>query len=119
MPRKAMESLTESMFYVLLALCGGPMCGIDIAADIEARTGGRVQLGPATLYTILAKFEQEKYIKEVKVEGRRRTYEITEKGREAYRAELARLHRCITDAESASRRVVDAHGAVGEQEEII
>lgn len=116
MPRKAMESLTESMFYVLLALCRGPMCGIDIAADIEGRTGGRVQLGPATLYTVLAKFEQEKYIKEIKVEGRRRTYEITEKGRAAYRAELARLHHCITDAELASRRVADAHGA-GEAQE--
>ncbi len=116
MPRKAMESLTESMFYVLMALCGGPMCGIDIAAAVERLTGGRLQIGPATLYTVLAKFEQEKYIKEVKVEGRRRTYEITEKGREAYRAELARLHRCIMDAESASRCVADAHNAMGEQE---
>lgn len=116
MPRKAMESLTESMFYVLLALCGGPMCGIDIAADIEARTGGRVQLGPATLYTVLAKFEQEKYIKEIKVDGRRRTYEITEKGRAAYRAELARLHQCIADAELAARCVADAQNTMGEQE---
>lgn len=116
MPRKAMESLTESMFYVLLALCRGPMCGTDVAEEIERCTAARVQLGPATLYTVLAKFEQEKYIKEIKVDGRRRTYEITEKGRVAYRAELARLHRCITDAELASRCVADPRNVIGEQE---
>lgn len=29
MPKKAMESLTESMFYVLMALMRRPMCGIE------------------------------------------------------------------------------------------
>jgi len=94
-----METLTESMFYVLMALCAGPMCGIDIAEWIEKRTDGRVRMGPATLYTILAKFESEKYIREVAVEGRRRTYTVTGKGSEAYTAELARLRRCVADAE--------------------
>ena len=101
MPRKAMELLTESMFYVLMALSRAPMCGIDIAQDIERRTQGRVQLGPATLYTILGKFEKEKYIREIEVEGRKRTYKITEKGRAAYREELERLRHCIEDAERA------------------
>ena len=58
MPRKSMELLTESMFYVLMAFCCGPMCGIDVADCIEKKTDGRVRLGPATLYTILAKFEK-------------------------------------------------------------
>lgn len=93
-----MESLTESMFYVLMALCQGPMCGIDAASAIERRTRGRVQLGPATLYTILGKFEKEQYIQEIEVAGRKRTYRITEKGRRAYRAELERLRQCVADA---------------------
>lgn len=99
MPRKAMELLTESMFYVLLALRRAPMCGADIAGCIEELTRGRLILGPATLYTILGKFQQEKYIKEIGVEGRRRTYEITEKGRNACSAEVERLRRCLADAE--------------------
>lgn len=103
MPRKAMELLTESMFYVLMALCQGPMCGIDIAAFVEQRTGGRVQMGPATLYTILGKFEKEKYIREIQVDGRKRTYEVTNKGADAYRAELERLRRCLEDAEGCLR----------------
>ena len=99
MPRKAMESLTESMFYVLLAFRQGARCGIDVADWIEQHTRGRIRLGPATLYTILGKFESEKYIREVSVEGRKRTYTITGKGAAAFDAELQRLRQCVTDAE--------------------
>jgi len=99
MPKKAMDSLTESMFYVLMAFGNGAMCGIDIAEEIERRTRGRLRIGPATLYTILGKFEKEKYIEEISVEGRKRTYQITAKGRAAYREELERLRHCLEDAE--------------------
>ncbi len=102
MPKKAMDILTESMFYVLMALQSGPMCGIDIAQFIEKRTNGRVLMGPATLYTILGKFENEKFIRETKVEGRKRTYEITGKGADAYRQELQRLKQCVLDAEGGT-----------------
>lgn len=99
MPKKAMDILTESMFYVLMALRSGAMCGIDIAHFVEQRTGGRVLLGPATLYTILGKFQKEGYIQEILVEGRKRTYEITGKGTSAYAEELTRLKQCVADAE--------------------
>ena len=99
MPKKAMDVLTESMFYVLMAFHQGPMCGIDIVDFIDRRTRGRIQMGPATLYTILGKFEKEKYIREVSVEGRKRTYQVTDLGRSAYREELERLKQCVADAE--------------------
>ena len=99
MPKKAMEILTESMFYVLMALSKSPMCGIDIAAWITNRTRGRVSLGPATLYTVLGKFEKVGFIAETEVEGRKRTYRITAKGLTAYRTELDRLRQCIADAD--------------------
>ena len=98
MPKQALDTLTESMFYVLMALYRGEKCGIDIAAWIETKTAGRCRLGPATLYTILAKFEKEKFIRETHVEGRKRTYAITDFGRQAFREEYDRLHRCIRDA---------------------
>ena len=100
MPKHALESLTETMFYVLMALYREEKCGIDIAAWIEAQTRGRLILGPATLYTILAKFEKEKLIRDTKVEGRKRTYAITDSGRQAYREELSRLRRCLEDGET-------------------
>ncbi|MBQ8548056.1 MAG: PadR family transcriptional regulator [Lachnospiraceae bacterium] len=101
MPKKAMEILTESMFYVLMAFSKKPMCGIDVADYIEKRTMGRVVIGPATLYTILGKFEKEKWIKETEVEGRKRTYCITEKGLTAYKQEVTRLEQCVQDANDA------------------
>lgn len=103
MPKRSMEQLTESMFYVLMALECGPLCGIDAAAYVERLTGGRVAPGPATLYTILAKFEAEAYIREVEVDGRKRTYCITERGRAAYARELRRLHQCLDDAARSAR----------------
>ena len=83
-----------------VAVISGLACGIDAAAFIEQKTQGRLQIGPATLYTILGKFESERYIQEVAVDGRKRTYRITEKGRAAYQAELDRLRCCLMDAES-------------------
>lgn len=98
--KKALDGLTESMFYVLMAFLSKEMCGIDIAEFIEKKTKGRVKIGPGTLYTILARFEEENIIEETAVEGRKRTYKITDKGIELYKAELLRLKTCVIDGES-------------------
>ena len=116
MPKKSMETLTESMFYVLMALRTAPMCGTDAAEFIEKRTHGRVQMGPATLYTILAKFEKEGYIRETEVEGRKRTYAVTAKGEEAYAGEMVRLYRCVMDAEAVeTSKKKTAAGSAGQK----
>ena len=99
MPRKALENLTESMLYVLMVLGTAPMCGIEIADSIDTLTQGRLQPGPATLYTILGKFQQVGYIREVEVAGRKRTYAITSAGQQAYDQEVLRLQQCLQDAE--------------------
>ena len=101
MPKKALEGMTESMFYTILALVWGPKCGIEIAAFTEKLTKGRVQLGPGTLYTILSRFLECGYLREVATEGRKRTYALTEEGRLAYVSELGRLRQCLRDAEAA------------------
>lgn len=103
MAKKSMEILTESMFYVLMALKEKPMCGIDIAAAIERITENRVTLGPATLYTVLARFEKEGYIREIAVSGRKRTYEITPLGLHGYEEEIIRLQQCLRDAVRTER----------------
>ena len=103
MARKTMETLTEAMFYVLMALKSRPMCGIEIAAAIDKLTDDRVHIGPATLYTVLGRFEKEGYIEEIEVSGRKRTYQITQTGLHAYREELERLNRCLLDAQKLER----------------
>ncbi len=99
MAKKSMEQLTEGMFYVLMAFRDGDKCGTDVAAFIKQRTRGRVILGPGTLYTILSKFEQEGYLLEVDVDGRKRTYSITPAGVGALSAEIKRMQLCLADAE--------------------
>ena len=49
---------------------------------------------------MLNKFEEVKYIEEIAVEGRKRTYRITSRGMDAYNAELGRLTACLRDAET-------------------
>lgn len=103
MARKPLETLTESMFYVLMALRRSDLCGTDITEDVNRRTDGRVRLGPGTLYTILASFADKRLIEEVALEGRKRTYHITAKGIETYEDELSRLKRSVADAVEAAR----------------
>ena len=91
MAKEPLRTLTEPMFYVLLSLLRQERCGTEIMQYTDDTTAGRVMLGPGTLYTILAKFQEERLIEEVSVEGRKRTYRITERGRALYRAELDRL----------------------------
>lgn len=91
--------LTEPMFYVLMSFLHKDMCGIEITEFVQTRTRGRVKLGPGTLYTLLGKFLEEKMIREVEVQGRKRTYRITDKGRAAYQEEVERLRACLNDAE--------------------
>ncbi len=99
MSKKTLELLTETMFYVLMALRTRELCGTEIADYIRVKTDGRISIGPGTLYTILSKFLVEKLIKEVDVSGRKRTYAITPSGRTAFNDELKRLKLCVADAE--------------------
>ena len=66
---------------------------------MDNATAGRVPLGPGTLYTILAKFQEEELIRETAVEGRKRTYAITDRGRALFRQELSRLKLCVADGD--------------------
>lgn len=90
MPREKFRTLTEQMFYVLL--CLNTECyGLDILDRIPAMTNGRVTVGSGTLYNLLEQFLDAGMIVETKVEGRKRTYLITEKGKEMLDVEYSRI----------------------------
>jgi len=90
MPRAKFQTLTEQMFYILLCL-KEECCGMDIMDRVPAMTAGRVNVGSGTLYNLLDQFQEENMIRETKVEGRRRSYILTGKGREALETEYRRL----------------------------
>ncbi len=96
MARKKFETLTEQMFYVLLCLYD-ECCGMDIMDQVEKMTQGRVNVGSGTLYNLLEQFSEEKMIIETKVEGRKRSYLITEKGKEMLEREYLRLKKQAED----------------------
>ena len=101
MAREKFHTLTEQMFYILLCLTK-EQCGTDLMSAVSALTGGRVVVGPGTLYNLLEQFQTAGMIEETKVEGR-----ITAAGRQALAEEYRRL---ITLAEDY-RRVMPEEGA--------
>lgn len=90
MPRAKFQTLTEQMFYTLL--CLKEECyGMDILDRVPAMTNHRVSVGSGTLYTLLEQFLEAGLIKETKVEGRRRSYILTVKGKEMLDKEYERI----------------------------
>ena len=90
MPRAKFGTLTEQMFYVLLCLTQ-ECYGLDILDRVPAMTGNRVSVGSGTLYNLLEQFLEEGMIVETKVEGRRRSYILTNKGKEMLDKEFRRI----------------------------
>lgn len=90
MPRAKFQTLTEQMFYILL--CLREECyGMDILDRVPAMTQGRVSVGSGTLYNLLEQFCEAGMIRETKVEGRKRSYILTDKGRETLGKEYERI----------------------------
>jgi len=96
MARKQFHNLTEPMYYILLSLLT-ERCGVDIMEAVSEISKGRVKVGPGTLYTLLGKFEKENMIQETEVQGRKRSYIITDKGKELVLDEYRRLITLVND----------------------
>lgn len=96
MAREKFQTLTEQMFYILLCL-RQEQCGADIMARVQSLTNGRVTVGPGTLYNLLEQFLSAGMIRETKVEGRKRSYLITQAGKTALEEEYHRLQTLTTD----------------------
>lgn len=70
---------------------------MDILEMVRTLTNGRVTIGSGTLYDLLELFVKEEVIRETKAEGRRRSYIITEKGRQMLDKEYQRLQQQTAD----------------------
>jgi DNA-binding PadR family transcriptional regulator len=91
-------ALTEAVFYVLLCL-HQPMHGYAIMQNINAKTSGRVNLGPGTLYGAINALVSKGWLKTLPTEDgtRKKEYVITDEGRDAFLAELDRLGELLKD----------------------
>lgn len=96
MAREQLQTLTEPMYYILLALTE-ECCGVDIMNKVRNLSRGRVTVGPGTLYAMLAKFEEKGIIRLTASEGRRKSYIITDDGRRELEKEYNRLKTMVLD----------------------
>jgi DNA-binding PadR family transcriptional regulator len=89
--------LSEVVLHTLLSLADEERHGYAIAQATEARTGGRVRLGPGTLYGCLRRLRAAGWIEEsdgpddAAHAEQRRTYRLTAQGRTVLQAEAQRL----------------------------
>lgn len=96
MAREPFQTLTEPMYYILLALTE-ECCGVDIMNKVEKLSGGRIRVGPGTLYAMLSRFEEKKIIRLTAEEGRRKSYVIADTGIQMLTKEYERLKAMVND----------------------
>ena len=87
MPKRKLDPLPSAAFQILLSLAAGDLHGYAIMRHIEEQTGGRMRLGPGTLYSSIQALLEGKLIEEVTRpttktlrRQRRRFYRLTTAG---------------------------------------
>ncbi len=96
------ETLTPSVFYILLALCDRERHGYGIMKQAEYDSDGKIKMGPGTLYGNIKRMLADKLIEEAyeKTDNkpgseRRKYYRLTESGRKQLSMELERYSNAI------------------------
>ena len=88
--------MTEAAYYILLALTK-PGHGYGMMQRIKELSGGRIAMGPGTLYGVLTRMNKDGWIELTENDGRRKNYTITDKGRQALQNEYDRLKMLVND----------------------
>ena len=93
------QPLTEALFYILLA-ARKPVHGYGIIQEVAEMTGGRVNLGPGTLYGAINVLLDRGWIVLYSAEigsRKKKEYVITDQGRAAFAVELRRLRELVSN----------------------
>jgi DNA-binding PadR family transcriptional regulator len=98
MPKQKLNPLPSAAFHILLSLAGEDLHGYAIMRQVADQTGGRMRLGPGTLYSSIQSLLEAKLIEELDSREdpslnheRRRYYRLTSAGRKIAQAEAGRL----------------------------
>jgi DNA-binding PadR family transcriptional regulator len=97
--------LTPAVFHVLLALAEGERHGYAIMQEVGESTGGKIKMGPGTLYGTIKRLLEIKLIEESAErpdpqldDERRRYYRLTGLGERVVKAEAARYEALVAVA---------------------
>ena len=89
--------LTPAVFFVLFALSDGDKHGYAVMQETNKLSGGKVRMGPGTLYTTLQRLLDLALIQEVRGpsisdrDSRRRYYRLTGSGKILLAAEIRHM----------------------------
>lgn len=95
------QPLTEALFYILLA-ARRPVHGYGIIQEVAEMTGGRVNLGPGTLYGAINSLLEKGWIVLYSAEAgsrKKKEYVVTEAGRAVFDEEMRRLRELVANGE--------------------
>ena len=97
-----MLPLTPAVLHIMFALVDGERHGYSIMQEVTQRTGGKVHMGPGTLYGSIKRMIADGLIEESGTrpdpsldDERRRYYRLTGFGQRVIRAEIQRLEQII------------------------
>jgi DNA-binding PadR family transcriptional regulator len=98
MPKRKLDPLPSAAFHILLSLADDDLHGYAIMRQVAEDTGGKIKLGPGTLYGSIKSLLEAGLIAETDErpdpelnDERRRYYRLTPAGRKLAREEAARL----------------------------
>ena len=91
-------ALTETTYYILLSLYK-PLHGYGIMQRTAELSGGRIQLAAGTLYGALNAMVDKGWITLLPVDGRKKEYQLTPRGMEVLKNELARLRELVASGD--------------------
>lgn len=93
--------LREPTFFILLSLSPGSKHGYAILKEVDNLSESRVKLSTGTLYGAIKRLLDRDWIRRVDdpipngTDRERKFYELTELGRRALNAEIARLRKLV------------------------
>ena len=100
-------ALTEAIYYILLAL-QEPLHGYGIMQKTSAMSKGRLILSAGTLYGAISNLLEKGWIlpcgESSDTDGRRKLYQVTDKGQEVLLAELERLEELVENGRMNIKR---------------
>jgi DNA-binding PadR family transcriptional regulator len=98
--------LREPTFYILLSIAPGPKHGYAILKAVEDLSEGQVLLSTGTLYGAIKRLLDREWISRVDdplpngTDRERKAYELTELGRRVLNAEIVRLEKLVSVAQT-------------------
>lgn len=112
--------LTPVTLNILLALADEERHGYGIMLEVSDRTGGKMRMGPGTLYSSIKRLVEGRLIEESEErpapesdDERRRYYRLTDFGRRVLAAEVGRLESTVRAARAKGAYPAPGAGAPG------